>query len=375
MKRTSVPQPRRLDAGNNASTSTPGLSPVVEGAEGAEAAHLLARYGCGTIDHGLHLTPQYGIGGHARHVAHVVGLEPVHHIRLRVVAVCAEHDLGAREARLGPSDNSLEEGDDLLLRRSLSRTHDRGDQPPGYAFVHMERHQAVLVVVRVEQGQLLVAVDTVGGRVHVDDHAVGGARVAVQEVVHERVEQSDQITHPDVVLETSHRGLRGKRAVVGAASRRNLQHCVLPHGIAVVGILVAMADLHCPLREELLERVLDMRLVAVVPDRADHRVEDAIHLRRLTQQQRAAIRAQFRLVEYGLHSDTAKAGEFHLSGDAVQSGLRRGVRGHMVLRVVGLVCQAVAILLVYHANAHLQPIKASNRSICEIISPAISGRA
>ena len=41
-------------------------------------------------------------------------------------------------------------------------------------------------------------------------------------------------------------------------------------------------------------------------------------------------------------------------------------------RVEGVVCQAVAILLVYQANAYSQHVNHSNRCICEILSRSFS---
>ena len=49
--------------------------------------------------------------------------------RLGMMTVSAEHDRGAGKTLAYASDDALEQGNNLSLRRRLSGAHDRGDQP------------------------------------------------------------------------------------------------------------------------------------------------------------------------------------------------------------------------------------------------------
>jgi len=172
--------------------------------EGAEGLPGFTVFSAGPVDQRLDLAPEHCVGRHAQDVAHVVSLKPVQHSRFRVVAVRAEDQHRVRKAPADAPHDALQQAEDLCIRRGLSRPHHRGNQSAGQPFVHVKRHQAVIVVVSFEQPHLLAAVHAVRRRVHVDDHAWRCRRIAVDKGVDDRVEQPQQVTPPDAVLQTAH---------------------------------------------------------------------------------------------------------------------------------------------------------------------------
>ncbi len=146
-----------------------------------------------------------------------------------------------------------------------------GEQPTGQTVIDVEGHEAVPIVVVVEQGKLLVAVHAVRRGVHIDDDALGGDGVTVDEVVHE-----------------------------------------------------AVADLHASLREELLERMAHISLLALVLDRAGHGLYDAVKMGSFSEQQGATVRAQIGFIEHHLDVGSADTAELKLRGNIVMSGGLRG---------------------------------------------------
>ena len=86
------------------------------------------------------------------------------------MAVSAQQDFHARPAGADRPHKPAQERLDLFAARSLGGTKNRGDESP-LTVKHDNRLEAVFVVVRVEQRQLLTAVDGVEGVVKVERDA------------------------------------------------------------------------------------------------------------------------------------------------------------------------------------------------------------
>jgi hypothetical protein len=67
---------------------------------------------------------------------------------------------------------------DLLARRGLARTQDHGDRMSGRGVIDVDRQEAALVVMGVEERELLMAVNDINRVVDVERHAFGRRGIA-----------------------------------------------------------------------------------------------------------------------------------------------------------------------------------------------------
>jgi hypothetical protein len=202
---------RRLDAADHPSLEPPAPGGV---AELAVAAHLVTlardpakRRVLGPIGHP---GEQHWVAGEAEDVADPVALATGHGLVAGVVAVAADQDLDPRPASAdGFHDMAQDEGD-LGTARRLARPQDDRDRFAGGGLVDVDRQEAAAVVMGVEQGELLAAVDPILGIVDVEDEMPRHVLEAVAEQLDHRRHHPLEGGRTREVLEPAHDvGLRG----------------------------------------------------------------------------------------------------------------------------------------------------------------------
>ena len=119
--------------------------------------------------------------------------------------------------------------------------------------IDQQRQIAVGAVVVVVEGQLLLAVGRVLGRVHVDHHPHHRlAPMPPDEVLRQELRQPQQFLLGDPVLQARERGLAAqRRPALGKPTDRRLEERVAAQRRGVVGVLVAAGNLIDALAQQL----------------------------------------------------------------------------------------------------------------------------
>ena len=134
------------------------------------------------------------------------------------------------------------DGRDLVAVRRLTRTQDGQHAVPGVGVIDMDRHEAALVMVRVEQRQLLVAMHGIGGIIDVEGDGLGWPLVAPAPQIH-GARQTDQRVPVRGILPTRQGRLRGEVvAALGQTSAGQFERRILAQIVEVVGIGIATGD-------------------------------------------------------------------------------------------------------------------------------------
>ncbi len=174
--------------------------------------------------------------------------------------------------------------------------------------VDVDRQEAALVVVGVEQRQLLVAVDHVAGVPRVSPrtgsdiqrHGLRRPGVGVDPGIDERVGQADHVAQARRVLQPRHGRLRAEiAAAVGQPPAGELEGRIATQVVEIVGVLVAHRDGEDPGADHVGQCVRDPRRIAAVGHQAGQARGDAEPPLGHGQQHHAAVRGQPTAVEIG----------------------------------------------------------------------------
>ena len=158
----------------------------------------------------------------------------------------------------------------------------------------------------VVEGELLLAVGRIIGRVHVDRDpprlSAQAPAVMLQHRVGERVGHAEQIRSPNAILEARERGLRGQGlARDRVPARQQLVHGIVRDARRVVPVRVAAGDAEGPLPQQLLDLVSDLARLTPVIQAGGQPLREAELLVDGLEQQRTAVRAAVLLVELRDH--------------------------------------------------------------------------
>jgi hypothetical protein len=123
------------------------------------------------------------------------------------------------------------------------RAQENRDGFAGRRLVDMDRHEAAVVVMRIEQGELLLAVGPVLGVVDIEHDAPGYGIETVAEQLHHRCHHTLERDRAGQVLKPRHGRLRAEiSAGLGQAADRHFEGRVLPQQIAIIGVRIARRD-------------------------------------------------------------------------------------------------------------------------------------
>jgi len=141
---------------------------------------------------------------------------------------------------------------DLGTARRLARSEDHRHRLAGDRLVDMDREKAAAVVMRMEQGQLLIAVHPVERIVDVEEDASWHLGEAVAEQLDHRIRHADERGLCRQVLQPRHGRLRAELgACLRQPTHRHLEGRVVTQRITVVGVRVAGGDQQRPVADHL----------------------------------------------------------------------------------------------------------------------------
>ena len=115
---------------------------------------------------------QCGGRRNAQDVIEIVGPTPVENLGTAIMTVGAQQDLGLRPVGADCAQQAAQEGANLLAAGPFGGTKNGGDEP-ALAIEHDDRLKAVFVVMRIEQPQLLPAMNRVERVVDVERDPFG----------------------------------------------------------------------------------------------------------------------------------------------------------------------------------------------------------
>ena len=145
-----------LDAGDDTELVFPGLG----GVTGLGEATHGGRAGLGTldadgIDDVLDLGGQGGRAGDAEQIVEAVFFTKVHEFGWAIVTVAPDGQMGVRPVTADAQIEAAQIAGRLLARRRLARTQDHRHRAAGGGVIDVDRQEAALVMVGVEQRLLL----------------------------------------------------------------------------------------------------------------------------------------------------------------------------------------------------------------------------
>jgi len=130
------------------------------------------------------------------------------------MAVGAQHDLYARPVATDGGDQTAQPAHDLFARRPAGRAQQGGDHAAG-VIEHHDRLEAIFVVMRIEQTQLLTAMDGVEGVVDVERDAARHLAEAVAIMIDHRTPHAQQGAGIGQILQPRDGGLRAQIGIIG----------------------------------------------------------------------------------------------------------------------------------------------------------------
>ena len=154
----------------------------------------------------------------------------------------------------------------------------------------VERQEAVMIVVAVEEAALLLAVDAVVGGVEVEDQMLRRRRVRGDELIDQDLGDLDQGLAVDAVLQAAEGRRRGQRQLrLGGLPGGELKHGVDAEVLVVVEVLVPQGDRRDPLGDHGALVVDDEDGVSGVGDGGVEGVEQADLVGDLAEEQRPGV--------------------------------------------------------------------------------------
>jgi len=146
--------------------------------------------------------------GQSENVIDAVSFTPRHRLGARIMAVAPKG-----EARPGPAlsnapDDSAQMGANFHARWRLAGPQDDSHRTAVFGVVNMDRQEAALIVMGVEQRQLLMAVHNIASVVDVQNNRRRLVRIRRHPLIDQRVGEADRILQRRPVLQPRQRRLR-----------------------------------------------------------------------------------------------------------------------------------------------------------------------
>src|SRR5712664_2507689 len=190
----------------------------------------------------------------------------------------------------------------LLARGCLAGAQDDRDRPAGRSVVDVDRQKAALIVMRIEERKLLVAVDDIEGVVDVERHRYWRGGVAGAIEIDHHAHQANKVAQGWRVLPARDGGLRAQiDAAVGQPATGELEGRIQAQPVEVVGILVAAGDRENAGAQDIGQPMSDPALIAAVRDHRGEPFGEAQPPLRLGEQHHPAIGGEPAANEGGGH--------------------------------------------------------------------------
>ena len=239
------------------------------------------------------------VAAEAKNVVNARGfLAPLHRLVAAVMAVAAHQDVDLGPMPADALDDMLEDRANFFAGRRLALAQDHRHRLAACCFIDVDRQEAALVIMGVEQRELLMAVHRVAGIVDVKRNRGRRAPIAFTERIHQRRHQSGDLDLRRRILQPRHGGLRAQGiTTLRRMAYRHLEDRIVPERIAIVGVLVARCDRKHPQPKHLLKRVHDTLGLAPVPNASCKARRKPELLLDLAQHKDTCIRRQLPAVE------------------------------------------------------------------------------
>ncbi len=122
----------------------------------------------------------------------------------------------------------------------------------------MKGHKTVFILIGVEQGQLLTAMDVTGRGIHIQHDGLRSPIKRSNELIHQCIAHPEQFFGRHPVLQPAHRRLGRQRIFFRQTACCYFKKRIVAQVIAVVGIFLPAADLGNALCEQLFGRVINV---------------------------------------------------------------------------------------------------------------------
>lgn len=231
---------------------------------------------------------------------------------------------------LGPGlaeqvQHALDDDRILFTGGTLARTQDGGDQLPGESFEEEQRQVAMIAVVVVVERQFLLPVCRILRVIHIQHDHGRRLGVAGDEGVDEAFGQAVNVFARYAVLEPGERGAGGQ--VISLAQRgttdRQFEQRIAPQRVGVITVGVAAGGLEYPLTKQVGQRMVNVRGVAFVVNRADQAGNQADLQVDATQQECAKVGGHRPAVKLCPDRKSGAGGKAKLGWDRIVHGRSR----------------------------------------------------
>ena len=280
-----------LYARNNPFHPAPARGAVIKFLVAAHLGRLGTRIeaGLGAFLQGFNMAAQ-GCGWRgAQDEIEAVGPAEIDDLGAAIMAVAADQDL--RGGPIGPdgAEQAAQERADFHATGTLGRTQHGGYEPPVPVEDH-DRLEAVLVIMRVEQTELLAAVDGVERVIEIEHDPLGhgGVRRAIE--IDERLLHAQQRADIRQIFQARDGRLRGQIRAGRQNALRQLESRIGPERRGVVAILVAAGNHEHPELDRIRKSMKDLVLIPGIVDTDRQALSEAQTLRNLPQQQNTPVR-------------------------------------------------------------------------------------
>ena len=208
--------------------------------------------------------------------------------------ICVFGPIGADGAQ-----QAAQEGFDLLAAGPFGGTKHGGDEA-ALAVEHDNRLKSVFVVMRIEQPQLLAAMDGVERVVDVERDAFGNLMEGPAIEIDHGAAHAQQRASVRQILQPRDRRLRTQLAIRRRKIERHLEQGIASQGTGVVAVFVAGADHQQPKANDVGQAVRDLIRRPRINHAGGEPIGDAKALFDLAQRQNAAVRRQHAAVKFDL---------------------------------------------------------------------------
>ena len=203
------PQFRCFDASADATLDFPGFGGVVRLRVAAQDRCLFQRAtGADVVGLVFDSGGEKLVAGQSENVIEIVVLAPIHHLAASIMAIASDGDLGCRPVHADAPDDPAQMAAHFLAGRRLAGTQNDCDGTPSGGVVNMDRKEAALIIMRIEQRQLLMTMRDIAGVVDIERDGLRRRGVTGAIKIDEDAAQFHDFAQGRRVLPTRHGRLR-----------------------------------------------------------------------------------------------------------------------------------------------------------------------
>ena len=289
-----------LDAGDDTLDAAPARGAVVKLLEAARLALLWCgrkarlRAGLETFDVALQCRGRRD----AEDVIDPVGATPVENLGAAIMTIGAQQYLGLRPVGADGAQQAAQKGTYFLAAGPFGGAKHGGDEA-AFAVEYDDRLKAVFIVMRIEQSQLLTAMDRVEGVIDVERDAFGNLVKGLAIKIDHGAAHAQQRASIGQVFQSRDGRLRTQLAIGRRSIERYLEHGIVAKTGGVVAVFITRRDHQQSKANNVGKAVRDLVRRTRVFDAGGHAIGDAKALLDLAQHQDAAVRRQQTGVEFG----------------------------------------------------------------------------